>query len=138
MALITGRDLAVKVIEQVTKHPETHVQSTWIDSCGTTACIAGWAVALNRQDGEDVFHTKQRIAAELRPVDALGRVISGESGSLLNWSEAGAALFGFFHSGSREVDEVAADRIFMCMDETEAVRRLASRFDIELPEGYPA
>lgn len=130
MALITGRELAVKVIDQVTKHPETHIQSMWIDSCGTAGCLAGWAVALNRQDGENNWDTKQRIAAELRPVD-------GEGGSLPNWSEAGAALFGFIDADGR-LDQDEADRIFLCMDEAEAVTRLADHFDIELPQEYNA
>lgn len=135
MALITGRELAVKVIDQVTKHPETHLQSMWINDCGTVACIAGWAVAFNRQGTEMNWSVKTRIAAELRPVDAQGRTLDGEGGMLLNWSEAGAALFGITDEDGR-IDEDEADRIFMCMDETEAVARLADRFDIELPEGY--
>lgn len=133
MALITGRELAVKVIDQVTKHPETHVQSMWTNSCGTAGCLAGWAVALNRQDGENSWGTKQRIAAELRPTVVGGHVIDGRGGSLLSWSEAGAALFGFIDADGR-LDEDEADRIFMCMDETEAVARLADRFDLPVPE----
>lgn len=137
MALITGRELAVKVIDQVTKHPETHIQSTWIDSCGTAGCLAGWAVALNRQDDESNYDVKARIAAELRPVDAWGRTLDGEAGMVPSWPEAGAALFGITDEDGR-LDQDEADRIFMCMDETEAVARLADRFDIELPEEYLA
>lgn len=133
MALITGRELAVKVIDQVTKHPETHVQSMWTNSCGTAGCLAGWAVALNRQDGENSWDTKQRIAAELRPVDAQGRTLDGDPDGFPAWSEAAAALFGFIDADGR-LDEDEADRIFMCMDETEAVARLADHFGIELPE----
>lgn len=137
MALITGRELAVKVIDQVTKHPETHEQATWISGCGTIACLAGWTVALNRQPGESNHDVKARIAVELRPVDAWGRTLDGEAGMVPTWSEAGATLFGITDEDGR-IDQDEADRIFMCMDETEAVARLADRFDIELPEGYNA
>lgn len=42
-----------KVYDQITQHPETHYQGTWEngyggyddDECGTTRCVAGWAVA---------------------------------------------------------------------------------------------
>lgn len=32
------------VHEQISIHPETHDQSNWHSSCGTTHCVAGWAV----------------------------------------------------------------------------------------------
>lgn len=37
-------DLMLQVRNQITTHPETHDQGSW--ACGTTACIAGWAVQL--------------------------------------------------------------------------------------------
>ena len=42
-------DLMRAVREQITKHPETHDQTSWGErtECGTTHCIAGWACALN-------------------------------------------------------------------------------------------
>ena len=42
-------DLMRAVREQITKHPETHDQTSWGErtKCGTTHCIAGWACALN-------------------------------------------------------------------------------------------
>lgn len=57
--LTTGRELAEKVLKQVTKHPERHFQATWVfgadqpvstGECGTTACLAGWAVVLNAKN----------------------------------------------------------------------------------------
>lgn len=41
--------LAEAVLKQITEHPETHKQDSWgfrTDDCGTTHCIAGWALAL--------------------------------------------------------------------------------------------
>ena len=38
-------DLAEKVLAHVKAHPKLHDQSTW--HCGTTACLAGWTVALS-------------------------------------------------------------------------------------------
>ena len=42
-------DLMRAVREQITKHPETHDQTSWGErtECGTTHCIAGWACALS-------------------------------------------------------------------------------------------
>lgn len=41
-------DLMLQVREQITAHPETHDQESWVSrtDCGTTMCIAGWATAL--------------------------------------------------------------------------------------------
>lgn len=42
-------DLMIQVRDHVIEHPETHVQNIWVsrNECGTTACIAGWAVQLS-------------------------------------------------------------------------------------------
>ena len=42
------QELAQKILDQITMHPETHKQSTWTsgNGCGTTHCIAGWAAVL--------------------------------------------------------------------------------------------
>ncbi|MFG3509628.1 hypothetical protein ACGF5F_29470 [Streptomyces sp. NPDC047821] len=42
-------DLMLAVREQITNHPETHSQAHWGNKnreCGTTYCIAGWAITL--------------------------------------------------------------------------------------------
>ena len=41
-------DLFAKIHDQITAHPETHNQDSWW--CGTTRCIAGWAVQLSKID----------------------------------------------------------------------------------------
>ena len=50
MTTFEQQELAEKVYEQITQHPETHNQRVWIDeraACGTAACVAGWAIALS-------------------------------------------------------------------------------------------
>lgn len=71
--MITGRELARKVLDHVIEHPEQHSQGIWIDFaggqrgnyCGTTACLAGWAVVFNAEDGESIDRTLRRLAGEL-------------------------------------------------------------------------
>lgn len=40
-------ELLGRVIAQITEHPESWDQAQWWDSCGTSGCIAGWAVHLS-------------------------------------------------------------------------------------------
>ncbi|AMS02635.1 hypothetical protein BJD55_gp131 [Gordonia phage Yvonnetastic] len=42
-------ELAERILEQITEHPETHDQSHWgeVRECGTVCCIAGWAILLS-------------------------------------------------------------------------------------------
>lgn len=40
-------ELFQKVYDQITKHPETHDQSIFEGGCGTTRCVAGWAVVIH-------------------------------------------------------------------------------------------
>lgn len=50
------------VLEQITLFPETHDQADWEiynNECGTTRCIAGWAVMLAKpghQSAEEALH----------------------------------------------------------------------------------
>lgn len=70
--MITGIELAKKILKHVTEHPEQHRQERWVGNsqerettCGTTACLAGWAILFNREKGETVTQAKYRLAAEL-------------------------------------------------------------------------
>jgi hypothetical protein len=119
--MITGKELAQKILTQITEHPETHDQYTWVDSfsgCGTTRCIAGWAVALNAEPGEAVsvndFATRARLARELgvRPHWAtLGQ-------ELLGLSEEEAV--GLFHSSNEIAPHVLAELFDLEHTEPEA------------------
>jgi len=39
-------DLFRKIHDQITTHPESHDQGDWESPCGTTRCVAGWALHL--------------------------------------------------------------------------------------------
>lgn len=50
MTTFEQQQLAQRVYEQITNHPETHDQTEWIYTeaeCGTAACVAGWAIMLS-------------------------------------------------------------------------------------------
>jgi len=43
----TPQQLAQLVLDQVVTYPETHDQRDW-ESCGTQACVAGWALLFSQ------------------------------------------------------------------------------------------
>lgn len=121
--LITGRELAEKILKQVTEHPETHFQATWVfgsdqpftkGGCGTTACLAGWAVTLNANPGET-------------PRAALHRIARG-IGIFPSWESVAAELLTPPHRSQDPLRD-----IFHVMDEEGAVRELAEHFGLEVP-----
>lgn len=71
--MITGKELAEKILDQAENQPETLNMDAWkghlLDArgkvCGTTYCIAGWAVEFNRRPDESVQAAKYRLAEEL-------------------------------------------------------------------------
>lgn len=74
--MITGKELAEKVLAKVTEHPEQHEQAIWVrdaeappvdkvNLCGTRACLAGWAVLLNREPNETPMQTLRRLSEHL-------------------------------------------------------------------------
>lgn len=122
--LITGRELAEKVLEQVTRYPESHFQATWVSwpnspagkgECGTVACLAGWAVTLNAQRGETPRQALERIARGI--------------GIYPSWESVAAELL----TPPRRSQDPVRD-IFHVMDEERAVRELAEYFGLEVPE----
>lgn len=40
----TPMQLRQAVLDQIVTYPETHDQRDWVGDCGTTACVAGWAL----------------------------------------------------------------------------------------------
>lgn len=53
-----------RIHDQITAHPETHDQGVFEASCGTTRCIAGWAIyfaAVDRADGSDEYGMAAKI-----------------------------------------------------------------------------
>lgn len=123
--LTTGRELAEKVLRQVTEDPETHFQATWVfgadqpvstGECGTTACLAGWAVVLNANPGETPRAALRRIARHV--------------GIFPSWESVAAELL-----TPPGRDQEALRDIFHLMVEERAVRELAEYFDLEVPAG---
>lgn len=64
--MITGKQLGRKVLEVIEADPDKHDQRWYESPCGTSYCIAGWAIALNTRPSESQFAAKNRIARELR------------------------------------------------------------------------
>lgn len=114
MTLITGRELAEKILHQITEAPETHNQDIWstVSDCGTVACLAGWAVEFNRNEGEGVPRALERLAGELDTppwYDAVGRELLGLDGG-------------------------TAGSLFYATSNRRARIRLAEVFDLPVPE----
>lgn len=113
--------LAQKILDQVDRQPETLYMGTWetvdlehlynwktgerVEECGTTRCIAGWAVHFASCPQEDVFHAMSRVAQEL----GLERTFEAVAGRLLG------------------LDQFDASRLFFEADEEEAVHFLRAR-----------
>ena len=93
-----------RVLAQILYAPETHNQDTWAkeDECGTTRCVAGWAVYFS----DDYFIQKYEWQTSGQPV----RV---SDGSTVLWSEAGADVLG--------IDLAQADYLFFETNNEQAV-----------------
>lgn len=116
MELIRGRELAQKIYDQITQYPATHDQGSWqsVNECGTTYCVAGWAVA---------FQDSHRAHAE-RDVDSwpLRRRLQSELGASSNtWEALGQALLG--------LTEEQVTRLFYSDDDRAPVL-LSEMFDL--------
>jgi hypothetical protein len=113
--------LAKKILAQVESQPESLYMGLWEEfdnhfrvdwknnpdeiapGCGTTRCIAGWAVHFASNPGEGAWETRVRLADELD--------LAGPS-----WMRVGARLLG--------LDEHDADALFLQYGEAEAVEAL--------------
>ena len=107
-------ELAEKVLKQVTEHPETHNQEEWgyrAPSCGTQACLAGWAVHFTYPDlvmnwrsgpyGEEGAETASSVTLDGRRVS-----IADLAAQVLN------------------LDEADADDLFLTLDRESAIELL--------------
>lgn len=135
--LITGRELAEKILKQVVDRPETHRQVSWITSghnapvseCGTVACLAGWSVALNAKPGESPQIARMRLAHELGM-------------SCCGWEELGVRLV-TGREVVRDMDGVLVyddqqegvrAAFFETGDEEQAIKMFAAALGLEVPE----
>lgn len=55
-----NHELFQKVLDQIKLHPEGHEQATYENSCGTTRCVAGWALHLHNPT-QPIEHTAQDV-----------------------------------------------------------------------------
>lgn len=93
-----------QVLEQITVHPETHDQGSWeypVD-CGTSRCVAGWAIHFDAPAARDIWEAKSEAAHRL-----------GLNGYIATYSQVGAKLLG--------LGEYEADELFHGADDEEAV-----------------
>lgn len=148
--LIRGRELAEKVLRHVTAHPELHDQRNWINNsavspnrCGTTACLAGWAVLLNAKNTE---RSASAILGEVRT-----ELFGGEVDRPLSWHYPEVALkllfpdfklseYGNFWEIVETYDD-ADDPVVLTayafaetVSERKAIERFAAAFGLEVPE----
>lgn len=71
----TPMQLRQAVLDQIVTYPETHDQRDWVGDCGTTACVAGWALMFQlgyipTGDAFDVLETAQKLM-DLDDYDAM-------------------------------------------------------------------
>lgn len=136
--MITGKELAQKVLAHVVEHPEQHDQLVWMDPrpggfrrdngyCGTTACLAGWAVAFNTKDGEGPYSALYRLAGQL-DVEA-------------DWEDVGVALLSAEPVEYTEEKRVARYtglqgqiKGAFYASQGEAIDRFADVFGLDIPE----
>lgn len=91
------------------EHPEVHYQGMY--ACGTTACIAGWAVALDRG-----LHVGRNIQLALTGVT--GRRIASAAQRLLGLTDAEAVAV--FISAKNEEDALELVDAIIARDKGEA------------------
>ncbi|MBO0676755.1 hypothetical protein JRC04_04685 [Mycolicibacterium sp. S2-37] len=60
-------ELLERVMQHILDHPEQHFQGSWITSCGTAACFAGWAAMFSGMSAREVYeHDRMKdVGAEL-------------------------------------------------------------------------
>jgi hypothetical protein len=121
------KTLAKKILAQVEDQPESLYMASWevfnnryrvdwknntdeiVPGCGTTRCIAGWAVHFASQKGEDAYDARVRIAGEL---DLGGYSWMRVAGRLLGLSESDAEVLFLEHDEAEAVEalrKLAAD-----------------------------
>lgn len=96
-------DLMLAIRQQITAHPESHEQRFWAQrtECGTTYCIAGWAVTLTGKAME--WRSRPGPSAEIEGAWRVsdlhgGRGISAVAADLLGLT--GEEAESLFHQGN--------------------------------------
>ena len=124
--MITGKELGEAVLKRVVvEHPESHDNNVWVDPCGTIACLAGWAVLLNREENEPPYTTLFRLAGGFDiPAD---------------WEAVAIRLLlpeGAIDPGWEldEVREELSNAFYTGGDNEEGVRQFARALGLDIPE----
>lgn len=104
-----NQELFKKIYEQITRYPETHYQGTWteceadtvpeipgFEGCGTTRCVAGWALYFHNP-GQSIYLTAREIdpACTTDPQTAAAELLGldpNESDELFLTLSAGQAV----------------------------------------------
>ena len=117
--MITGKELGKAVLKHVViEHPESHDNNVWVDPCGTVACLAGWAVLLNREENEPPYTTLLRLAGGFDiPAD---------------WETVAIRLL--LPEGEAEAERKLSNAFYTSGDNEEGVRRFASALGLDIPE----
>ncbi|AMS02636.1 hypothetical protein BJD55_gp130 [Gordonia phage Yvonnetastic] len=135
-------ELIDKVLEAVEKHPEQHDQGSWgfkEEGCGTTMCVAGWAVVLSGHP-----HTWERSGCQCCGNYYHLTIPERDQYGVQEWERVGAELLGIPHihteldpeTDSSEYHEWIAEgnvdwayRLFNQADEEEAKQILVGLRD---------
>lgn len=132
---MADRELAQKVLTQITEHPELHNQRYWArrgvirsvtgSFCGTAMCVAGWAVHLGDPAAVPLFAESSwgtRYAMEVMLGDGETAFYSAAGRSMLEISEEEA---GYLFDESCTTDEVV-----------NGLRSLIDSGSIDVPDEY--
>ncbi|MFF8831322.1 hypothetical protein [Streptomyces sp. NPDC015131] len=108
-----NRELFQKIHDQITMHPQTHDQGGWDsgpDICGTTRCVAGWAMHfLNPNQRTDTTARELALAAGVFEDDNLittsvAYEVGGAKALGLTDSEAGDLFYSADNRARRMVE----------------------------------
>lgn len=63
-------ELLEQTMQHIKDHPEQHRQSIWVNSCGTSACFAGWAALLSGMDWAQIIAAEDQGAGGMHAMGA--------------------------------------------------------------------
>lgn len=110
-----------QVLNQITAHPELHYQGSWESrkECGTTRCVAGWAVHFAAPEASDLGEAKRQAVADLG-IEHEVHSFSGVAARLLglNGYEAGEL---FLDAADDEAVDLLRQYAEMDVDQTDIV-----------------
>ena len=108
--------VADQILGQILAFPETHDQNNWenTNECGTTRCIAGWAIHFS--DQFEVETREQDCSCGCGAPRLRTSPVRKSDGSVVDWVSAGAEILG--------IDNVSAEILFHTFDDESAIQKL--------------